>query len=148
MSKNLFIFNAFSIFEEIIWWRLLRGIWISWTIISNEQAPIHAYYLPLELLLRMKIIKNLILILTKLTLTRPIGLPPHAPVARKIADQRWIIANSAKNRCLFYIKWCDHMWLTSLFFSPISNLRISYKIIWLKTWSCYETHWKMKSGRA
>ena len=24
----------------------------------------------------------------KLTLTRPIGLPPHAPVAQKIADQR------------------------------------------------------------
>ena len=23
-----------------------------------------------------------------LTLTRPIGLPPHAPVAQKIADQR------------------------------------------------------------
>ena len=27
-----------------------------------------------------------------LTLTRPIGLPPHAPVAQKIADQRWLIA--------------------------------------------------------
>ena len=31
-----------------------------------------------------------------LTLTRPIGLPPHTPVAQKIADQRWLIANSAK----------------------------------------------------
>ena len=30
---------------------------------------------------------NLVYFLT-LTLTRPIGLPPHAPVARKIADQR------------------------------------------------------------
>ena len=28
-----------------------------------------------------------------LTLTRPIDLPPHAPVAQKIADQRWLIAN-------------------------------------------------------
>ena len=27
-----------------------------------------------------------------LTLTRPIGLPPNAPVAQKIADQRWLIA--------------------------------------------------------
>ena len=43
-----------------------------------------------------------------LTFTRPIGLPPHAPVAQKIADQRWLIANSVKNRYLFfYIKWCD-----------------------------------------
>ena len=31
-----------------------------------------------------------------LNLTRPIGLPPHAPVAQKIADQRLLIANSAK----------------------------------------------------
>ena len=42
-----------------------------------------------------------------LTLTLPVGLPPHAPDAQKIADQRWLIANSAKNRLLFYIKWCD-----------------------------------------
>ena len=27
---------------------------------------------------------------------RPIGLPPQAPVAQKIADQRWLIAISAK----------------------------------------------------
>ena len=27
-------------------------------------------------------------ILNNLTLTRPIGLPPHAPVAQKTADQR------------------------------------------------------------
>ena len=38
-----------------------------------------------------------------LTLARPIGLPPHTPVAQKTADQRWLIANSAKNRNLFYI---------------------------------------------
>ena len=37
-----------------------------------------------------------------LTLTRPIGLPPHAPVAQKIADQCWLIASSAKYRYLFY----------------------------------------------
>ena len=36
-----------------------------------------------------------------LTLTRPIGLPFHAPVAQKIADQRWHIANSAKKIRLF-----------------------------------------------
>ena len=36
----------------------------------------------------------------QLTLTYPIGLP-HTPVAQEIADQRWLIANSA------YIKWCD-----------------------------------------
>ena len=33
---------------------------------------------------------------TKLTFTRPIGLPPHAPVTQKSADQRWLIVNSAK----------------------------------------------------
>ena len=33
-------------------------------------------------------------------------LNPHAPVAQKIADQRWLIANSAKIGT-FYIKWCD-----------------------------------------
>ena len=36
-----------------------------------------------------------------LTLTRLIGLPPHAPVAQKIADQRWLIANSANKKYLF-----------------------------------------------
>ena len=36
-----------------------------------------------------------------LTLTRPISLPPHTPVAQKIADKRWLIANSAKNMHLF-----------------------------------------------
>ena len=41
-----------------------------------------------------------------LNLTRPIRLAPHAPVAQKIADQRWLIANSAK-KVLFDIKWCD-----------------------------------------
>ena len=34
------------------------------------------------------------------------------------------------------------------FFFSISFVRISYKTIWLKTWSWYKTHWKMKSGRA
>ena len=29
-----------------------------------------------------------------------------------------------------------------LFFSSISFVRISYKTIWLKTWSWYKTHWK------
>ena len=36
-----------------------------------------------------------------LTLRRPIGLHPHAPVAQKIANQRWLIANSSKNRYVF-----------------------------------------------
>ena len=31
-----------------------------------------------------------------LTLTRPIGLHPHTPVAQKIVDQRLIIPNLAK----------------------------------------------------
>ena len=39
--------------------------------------------------------------------TRPIGLPPHAPVAQKIADQRWLIANSAKIGTFLY----KMMWL-------------------------------------
>ena len=36
------------------------------------------------------------IISSRLTLSRPIGLPPHALVAQKIADQRWLIANSEK----------------------------------------------------
>ena len=35
-------------------------------------------------------------VITILTLTRPIGLLPHAPIAQKIADQRWLIANLEK----------------------------------------------------
>ena len=31
-----------------------------------------------------------------LTLKHPIGFPPDAPIAQKIADQRWLIADSAK----------------------------------------------------
>ena len=36
-----------------------------------------------------------------LTVTRPIRLPPYTPVAQKIAEQRWLIATSAKNMYLF-----------------------------------------------
>ena len=43
-----------------------------------------------------------------LTLTRPIGLPLQAPVAEKIADQRWLIANPAKKIGTFLYKM---MWL-------------------------------------
>ena len=42
-----------------------------------------------------------------LTLSRRIGLAPHAPVAQKIADQRWLIANSAKKIPFLY----KMMWL-------------------------------------
>ena len=31
-----------------------------------------------------------------LILTRPINLLPHTPIAQKIANQRWLINNSAK----------------------------------------------------
>ena len=43
---------------------------------------------------------------------------PHTPVAQKI-----------------------------VFFSSISFVRISYKTIWLKTWSWYKIHWKMKDEK-
>ena len=39
----------------------------------------------------------------QLTLTRPIGLPPLTLAAQKIADQRRLIANSAK-KSTFFIK--------------------------------------------
>ena len=42
-----------------------------------------------------------------LTLTRQIGLPPHTPDAQKIADQRLLHANSARNRYFLY----KMMWL-------------------------------------
>ena len=34
-------------------------------------------------------------------LTRPITLLPHTPVVQKIADQRWLIANSTKMGTFF-----------------------------------------------
>ena len=89
-------------------------------------------------------------IFVRLTLTRPIGLPPHAPLRRKVrisADLSLIWQKIGT----FYIKWCNQR-LVSVnnhrFFSSISFVRISYKTIWLKTWSWYKNHWKMKSGRA
>ena len=53
---------------------------------SNRKLPVSAIY------------RTYIFGLRLLTLTRPIGVPPHA---QKIADLRWLIANSAKNRYLF-----------------------------------------------
>ena len=38
--------------------------------------------------------------LDTLNLTYPIGLPPHTPLAQKIADQRWLITDS-ENRYFF-----------------------------------------------
>ena len=43
----------------------------------------------------------------ELTLTSPIGLPPHTPIAQKIAEQRWLIANLAKIGTFLY----KMMWL-------------------------------------
>ena len=40
------------------------------------------------------------------------------------------------------------MWINIVFFSLISFFRISYKTIWLKTWSWYKNQLKMKAGRA
>ena len=41
-----------------------------------------------------------------LTLTRPIGLPPHALIAQKNADQRWLITNSEKiGTFLYKLMW-------------------------------------------
>ena len=134
LTKNLFIFDAFSVFEEIIWWRLLRGIWISWTIISNEQAPIHAYYLPLELLLRMKIIKNLILILTKLNLRRPLrkkcgwGGFSTFPRWRSRVFLNWTSLTPSDF-------WCASFWnyrfkpFQISFFSGF-NIRIMFRVRW------------------
>ena len=74
-----------------------------------------------------------------------IGLFPHAPVAQKIADQRWLIANSAKIKYLFIYNdvtkgWL--VWINIVFIISISFVRISYKTIWIKTWSWYEDQLK------
>ena len=62
---------------------------------SLKDEDIHQLRLEQEELLE-EIERKIWKFLLYLTLTRPIGLPPHAPVAQKIADQRWLIANSAK----------------------------------------------------
>ena len=82
-----------------------------------------------------------------LTLKRSIGLPPDTPVAQKIADQRWHIANSAKiSTFLYKMMWLVFIRLVSvnkhLFFSSISLIRISYKSIWLKICSWYKLNEK------
>ena len=55
-----------------------------------------------EDIISVKISGNSSLCRNFLTLTRPIGLPPHTPVAQKIADQRELIPSLAKNKYLFY----------------------------------------------
>ena len=94
--------------------------------------------------------ENDLLEFSLLPLTRPIDSPPKTPVAQKIRNKRWLLANSAKNRYHFSIKWCDYS-LVSVnkhrFFFSISFVRMSYKIIWLKTDLYRKTHWKMKAER-
>ena len=82
MSKNTSIKNLEN-FENSFLKNDILEFW-SWTLIvsiltySSNDNSVHN--------------QNMIL-----TLTRPIGVPPHKPVAQKIADQRWLIAYSANN---------------------------------------------------
>ena len=43
-----------------------------------------------------------------LTLTRPIGLPPHAPVAQKVAEQCTLIASLVK-RLFARVDWTERL---------------------------------------
>ena len=43
-----------------------------------------------------------------LTLTRPIGLPPHAPVAQKVAEQCTLIASLVK-RLFVRVDWTERL---------------------------------------
>ena len=43
-----------------------------------------------------------------LTLTRPIGLPPHAPVAQKVAEQCTLIANLVE-RLFVRVDWTERL---------------------------------------
>ena len=54
----------------------------------------------------MKIEKNTRM--KRLTLTRPIGLPPHAPVAQKVAEQCTLIA-SLVERLLVRVDWTERL---------------------------------------
>ena len=82
--------------------------------LAQKQSPGLKYSLPTLEGIDQNIFHRVIfliiigVIFSPLTLTRLIGLPPHAPVAQRIADQRWLIANSAKNKYLFLYKM---MWL-------------------------------------
>ena len=57
--------------------------------------------------------------------TGPIDLPPHAPVAQKIADQRWLVANSAKNKYFFILNDVILGWLVwiNIVFSRAGKFR-------------------------
>ena len=62
-------------------------------------------------LLCLKLRKCLKIILTetiRLTLTRPIGLPPHAPVAQKVAEQCTLIASLVR-RLFVRVDWTDRL---------------------------------------
>ena len=88
---------------------------------------------------------------TRLTLTRPIGLPPSrarfAENCGSALNHRWF----GKNRYFFIKNDVIKSWLVLInivFFSSISFVWISYKSIWLKKWSWPKTHRKMRSWRA
>ena len=44
----------------------------------------------------------------ELTLTRPIGLPPHAPVAQKVAEQCTLIASLVK-KLFVRVDWTERL---------------------------------------
>ena len=46
--------------------------------------------------------------LDRLTLTRPIGLPPHAPVAQKVAEQCTLISSLVK-RLFARVDWTERL---------------------------------------
>ena len=86
-----------------------------------------------------------------LTLTRPISLPLTCLLCRilRISAESSLI----RQKIGTFLKQNDVIkgwlvWISIVFFSSISFVRISYETIWLKTWSWYKTYWKMKAGRA
>ena len=77
-NKNrLFISNKLNT-KSKSWGPMIKLVELKQTVRGDFFFENFVFILPLSLLIANK----------DLTLTRPIGLPPHAPVAQKITDQR------------------------------------------------------------
>ena len=74
--------------------RNLSGIQREWCSTSHRTSELDNYLLELCVLC--------------LTLTRPIGLPPHAPVAQKVAEQCTLIASLVK-RLFVRVDWTERL---------------------------------------
>ena len=95
-KSSLFMTNAPALL--ILRYKNLYKIWLhSHGSLKLGNSGIIEHFILVAFIFNFDISDKII----EFTLTRPIGLPPHTPVAQKIADQPWLIADSTKDRYFF-----------------------------------------------